>query len=103
LSFHVRVSVHTFRALIRALQMYTVRGKSVWIERHAFEGMSSERPPVSTQDVMTTIKKPDGVEREAGTREKAWRWIGQRTIMVYYDELEDEIHVKAVSATRRKI
>jgi hypothetical protein len=43
------------------------------------------------------------VEREARTMQKSWRLIGQRTIIVYYDELEDEIHVKAVSATRRKI
>lgn len=83
--------------------MYTVRGKSVWIERHAFEGMSNERPPVSTEEVRSTIEKPDGAEREFGAGQKVWRWIGQRTIIVYYDELEEEIHVKAVSATRRKI
>lgn len=82
---------------------YTIRRKAVWIERHAFEGMSGERPPVSTVEVMSTIEKPDGCEGKAGARQKVWRWIGERTIIVYYDEFEDEIHVKAVSATRRKI
>ena len=83
--------------------MYTVRGKRVWIERHAFEGMSSERPAVSTRELADTIARPDGAERESSARQKAWRRIGQRTVIVHYDELEEEIHVKAVSATRRKI
>lgn len=83
--------------------VYTIRGKRVWIAKHAFEGMSDEKPPVSTEHVLSAIADPDGSEMESGMRRKAWRWIGQRTIMVYYDELEDEIRVKAVSATRRKI
>lgn len=65
---------------------------------HAYDGMNGERPPMRENDVQHTIDEPD---EDDGT--KASRWIGRRTIIVYDDENEESIHVRGVSATRRRL
>lgn len=85
------------------MRLYTVNGKYVWIERHANDGMNAERPYIKVEHVLETLRDPDKLEKEAGIRKKAIKWIGFRTIIVYYDETEEEIHVTGVSSTRRKL
>lgn len=83
--------------------MHTVRKKSVWIDKYAYEGMNAEKPPIKPDVVMKILETPDKVEEETKERRKAMKWEKDRTIIVYYDEWEDEIDVKNVSSTRRKI
>lgn len=49
------------------------------------------------------IDDPDKRVAEGKARVKAMKWIGKRTIMVYYDEYEEDIYVRSVSATRKKV
>jgi len=83
--------------------MYKVREKYLWIEPHAYEGMVAERPAIQLEHVYEAIQSPDKVVLERKARVKAMKWIGKRTIIVYYDEYEEDIHVRGVSATRRKL
>ena len=59
--------------------------------------MNAERPPIQEHDIEETLEHPDH-----DTGREARRWIGARTIIVYYDEKED-ISVRAVSATSRRL
>ena len=82
---------------------YTVRGKVVWFDKHAGDGMNAERPPISVEEVIATLRHPDHRERQRKHREKRIRWIGTRSVIVYADETEDEIYVRSVSASRRRL
>lgn len=75
-----------------------VRGKRLFIQKHAFEGMNAERPPVRVQDVARVLDDPD---RDDGHR--AMRWIHDRTVLVYYRNHEHQIDVESVSCTRRRL
>lgn len=74
------------------------RGKPVTFARHALHGMDAERPRVSLREVTGVLDAPDHDDGK-----EAWRWVGTRTIKVYYREEERHIHVRAVSATRRRL
>jgi hypothetical protein len=41
--------------------------------------------------------------KESNGRLKAWKRIGKRTVIVFYDEDEEGIYVRSVSATRSEI
>lgn len=82
--------------------MYIIRGKTVWLLKHAWEAMNAEKPPISVAEVMEAIESPDRIEREREGN-KVLKWVGNRTILVYYDEDEESIYVKGVSATRKRI
>lgn len=75
-----------------------VRGKRLTIDKHAYDGMNAERPPVQPPLVEFVLEEADQDDGH-----QALKAIGGRTIIVYYRETEDEIYVKSVSATRRKL
>lgn len=75
-----------------------VRGKRLTYKRHAADGMNCENPPIREEDVELAISDPD-----TDTGSKVTRWIGMRTVIVYYDEWEDEINVRSVSATKSRL
>lgn len=75
-----------------------VRGKRLRLSLHAFEGMSAERPRIDLQDLANVLETPD-----ADNGREAFRWIGTRTVLVYYEEDEEEVYVRSVSATRRRL
>ncbi|WGM90371.1 MAG: hypothetical protein NUK63_04410 [Candidatus Bathyarchaeum tardum] len=75
-----------------------IRGKWVYINKHAYEGMNCEAPPIRTSDVRETITNPDGIQ---GGRYA--KWISRRTIIVYLTEYADRIEVRGVSTSRRKL
>jgi hypothetical protein len=75
-----------------------VRGKPLVIRRHAHDGMMAERPAIRTSDVAEVLEHPD--HDQDG---QAWKRHGGRTIIVYYTEGPDAVHVRAVSATRRRL
>jgi hypothetical protein len=77
--------------------MDAARGKPLHIRKHAYEGMMCERPPVRVDDVAEALGRPD---HDDGSQ--ARRWLGGRTVIVYYAEHEDAIYVRAVSASRRR-
>lgn len=83
--------------------MYRIRGKYIWIDNHAYDGMHAEKPPIKLEHLYETISNPDKIIMEAKPRVKALKWIGKRSIIVYYDEYEVDIYVRSISATRRKI
>jgi hypothetical protein len=60
--------------------------------------MYAERPPVREHDIETALETPDTDQDGRATRR-----IGSRTIIVYYTELKENIHVRSVSATRRRL
>lgn len=74
------------------------RGKDVVLLRHAWEGMTSERPPIRTVDVLAALEEPDQDDGSQATKRRA-----NRTILVYYEETEEGILVHGVSATRRDV
>lgn len=74
------------------------RGKPVYLTRHAYAGMTAERPAVRPQDVARVLEEPD--HEAHGT---AFKRIANRTIIVRYVEEEDRIRVRGVSATRRRL
>lgn len=75
-----------------------VRGKIVLIGKHAHEGMAAERPPLDEHDILAALETPDHDDgRQAGKR------IGKRTIIVYYEETQDGIEVRSISATRSRL
>ena len=65
--------------------------------------MNAERPPIKLEYLYEAVDDPDKTVAEGKTRIKAMKWIGKRTIIAYYDEYEEDIHVRSVSATRRKL
>lgn len=78
--------------------MYTYRDKRIYINRHAFDGMNAERPPIKVNDVEETLKNPDKVDDRQYIKR-----IGNRTIIIYVEECPDYWDIQSVSATRRKI
>ena len=82
--------------------MGRMHGKYVWYESHAIDGMNAERPPVKDSHVHETSKDPEQIIHESGNRIRVMKWIGGRTLIVYYDETEHDIYVRGVSATKRR-
>ncbi|MHB8584774.1 MAG: hypothetical protein ACYDDF_02910 [Thermoplasmatota archaeon] len=78
--------------------MFAVRGKSVTIRKHAYEGMLGERDEITEEDVVGVLESP---ARDDGT--SAWRRVGKRTIIVRYRETPERIIILSVSATRRRL
>lgn len=78
-------------------QPFHARGKPVALPRHALDGMTGERRPISPLDVVKVLEEPD---HDNG--KEASRWLRGRTIKVYYTEAESRIIVLGVSATRRR-
>lgn len=74
------------------------RGKWVTIRKHAAEGMACEAPPIREDDVLLVLEEPDHDDQN-----QAYKRIGTRTVIVYYEETDDHIRVRAVSATRRRL
>jgi len=70
----------------------------VTFDKHAAHAMNAERPPIEAWDVGRVLVEPD---RDDGHR--ASKRIGRRLVNVYYDETEDEIHIRTVSATRGRL
>ena len=81
----------------------TVRGKVVWFDEHAADAMNAEWPPISVEEVIDTLQQPDRRVRQRPPREKWIRWIRRRSVIVYADEYEEEIYVRSVSASRRRL
>lgn len=78
--------------------MHVWKGKPIYINKHAQEGMYNENPPVKIERVIHTLNNPDWNDGRQYTC-----WIGKRTIIVYVSEHPDHWEVDGVSATRRKI
>lgn len=74
------------------------KGKRIYINSHAFDGMNAERPPIRVSDVEETLENPDSVDGRKYTK-----WIGNRTIIIYVQESQDYWDIQGVSCTRRKI
>ena len=74
------------------------KGKIIFINRHALDGMNAERPPIRVNDVEETLKNPDKVNGR-----QYMKWIGNRTIIIYVQECPDYWDIRSVSSTRRKI
>ena len=74
------------------------KGKIIFINRHALDGMNAERPPIRVNDVEETLKNPDKVNGR-----QYMKWIGNRTIIIYVQESPDYWDIRSVSSTRRKI
>jgi hypothetical protein len=74
------------------------KGKIIFINRHALDGMNAERPPIRVNDVEETLKSPDKVNGR-----QYMKWIGNRTIIIYVQECPDYWDIRSVSSTRRKI
>ena len=74
------------------------KGKIIFINRHALDGMNAERPPIKVNDVEETLKNPDNINDR-----QYMKWIGNRTIIIYVQEYPDYWDIQGVSATRRKI
>jgi hypothetical protein len=74
------------------------KGKIIFINSHAFDGMNAERPPIRVSDVEEALKNPDKVNGR-----KYMKWIGNRTIIIYVQECPDYWDIRSVSSTRRKI
>lgn len=74
------------------------RGKPCEFTKHAHEEMHAERPPIDLDDVAWALEEPDSDDGHCATRR-----IRNRTILVYYEEREDEIYVRSVSATRTRL
>lgn len=74
------------------------RGKQCRVSKHAHEGMQAERPPIDYGAVQFVLEEPSA---DDGTR--ATRRVGRRTILVYYNEFDDEILIRSVSTTRSSL
>lgn len=84
--------------LNRSSRMTTVRGKTIVLTRHAAQGMLQERPPVTIDEVVRALESPDH-DTLAGLH----AWTGKRTILIRYTEYHDEIRIRSISATRRRL
>lgn len=80
-----------------AWERFRARGKPVSFAAHALDGMAAERERVRAEDAVRVLDEPD---HDNG--KDASKWVGRRTIKVYYIEEEDRIFVRGVSATRRR-
>jgi hypothetical protein len=76
---------------------FRARGKPVYFTAHAYEGMHGERKPVAPEAAVRVLDEPDEDDGH-----EARKWVGWRTIRVYYEEGPDLIEVRGVSATRRR-
>ena len=56
--------------------MYEIRGKYLWIEAHAYEGMNAERPPIKLEYLYEAVDDPDRTVTEGKTRVKAMNGSG---------------------------
>ncbi len=74
----------------------TARGKPVLFTKHAVQAMACERPPIEVDEVLRALDEPEQDGALAGARKRS----GRRVVIVRYEEHEDHIHVKTVSATR---
>jgi hypothetical protein len=74
------------------------RGKPLDIRKHARDGMEAERPAVRVEDLVRALEESDHDDGQAARKR-----IGRRTILVRYEEAEDRISVRGVSATRRRL
>ncbi len=95
--------INNIKTIIKVIHIYSIREKAVIIMKHAIDAMNSERPHIDVDDILNVIDSPDNTVHESGNRFKATKWMKKRTIIVYYDEFEDEIYVHGVSATRRRV
>lgn len=75
--------------------MWRARDRWLTILKHAQQGMWQERPPVSIHDVQRVLEEPDDDDGN-----EARKRIGKRTLKVYYTQTDEEVWVRAVSATR---
>lgn len=77
-----------------------IRAREKWlrVEKHAIHGMASERPPIGLADLQQVLEEPDSDDEH-----QALTWIATRTVIVYYEAYEEEIHVESVSATRNRL
>jgi hypothetical protein len=82
----------------RADAWLTARGKPLALSKHAAHAMNNERPEIDLEDVVLTLEEPDTDSREHGAR----RRVGCRTLVARYEENEDRIYVRTVSATRSR-
>lgn len=67
------------------------------IRRHAWDAMWAERPTIRVDDLLLTMEDPDHDDGRTASR-----WIGTRAIIVRYDEEDDRVTIRTVSATRRR-
>lgn len=74
------------------------RGKRIALTKHAAQALWNEWPAIDPWDVAHVLENPDEDTQENGAR----RRIGRRTIIVRYEETEEAIHVRTVSATRSR-
>jgi hypothetical protein len=58
----------------------------------------SERPPIRLGELLAVLETPDHDDGR-----KAFKWLNDRTVIVYYEEEIDEINIRSVSATRRPL
>lgn len=75
-----------------------VRRRFLTVGKHAEAGMRAERPPLDVEDVALVLGNPD---HDNG--KEARKRLGRRTVFVYYTETEDEVYVRSVSATSRRL
>lgn len=76
----------------------TARGKPVELSKHAVHAMNNERPPIRVHEVVLTLERPDDDSRHDGAR----RRFGDRTVVVRYQDDDERLHVRTVSATRSR-
>jgi hypothetical protein len=81
-----------------AVVRWTARGKPLALSKHAAHAMNNECPEIDLEDVVLTLEEPHADSREHGAR----RWDGFRTLVVRYEENEERIYVRTVSATRSR-
>lgn len=75
-----------------------VRGKPVTFTRHALAGMDGERIAIGMDELLRVLEEPDHDDGK-----EARKWVGWRTIKVYYREEARHLWVLAASATRRRL
>lgn len=74
------------------------RGKSLYISKHAHQGMWQERPPLDVYDIILLLEEPDHDDgKEVRKR------LGRKTIRAYYHEGPEGIEVYGVSRTSRAL
>ena len=74
--------------------MLRVRERCLHVSKHAQQGMTQERPPISLHALIWLFEDPDHDDgKEVRKR------IGRRVIRAYYSEDEEDIVVRAVSCS----
>jgi len=74
-----------------------IRGKWAAFSKHASEAMAAERPALDVNDVREVLENPDHDDGR-----QAFKRIGERTLLVYYEEDESQVFIRSASATRRR-